>query len=99
MRSRHPALEGITSPSNWPGGVNNLQPAQIAQRSTWARVADRPTSLGELHLISMQRAGASTATILNPLDPGTVDEPCPDGGPGWLIRPGGSCVTVRAGRR
>lgn len=98
----HPVFETVSSPSNWPAGVCNFRPEQIAHRSTWSRVPDQPRSpLGALNMVTMTGRGASTSTVLNPLDPGTVDDAsAADGGPGWLERPGAFQITAcRAGRR
>lgn len=99
---KHPVYETIKSPSNWPGGVNNLMPAQIARRGTWTALPDIPGShLSALHAIETTPTVTSSATILNPLDPGSVDDiPRTEYGASWLTRPGATRIgATRAGRR
>lgn len=81
--------ESIMSPSNHPPAIGRFTPAQIAQRSTWARVPDQQTSVAAMHIIHVRPVHGSTITELNPLDPGTVDDATDAGeyGPGWLSRP------------
>lgn len=80
-------MERIPADYNYPPGAGKLRPEQIAQRSTWARVPDRETTLAAMHAIHVAPMGASTVTHLNPLDPGTVADTEVDRGPGWLVGP------------
>lgn len=83
-------IERIPADYSYRAGARKLQPEQIAQRSTWARVPDQETTLAAMHAIHVVPMGASTVTHLNPLDPATVAdiEAEPEAGPGWLVRPG-----------
>lgn len=83
--------------------VCNLTDEQIAQRSTWSRVPDLDGSpLLGMHAINVGMMGRTTVTVVNPLDPGTVDDgnATDGGGTGWL-EPAGTwrVPMLRAGRR
>ena len=101
--SRHPSLTGPEDANGapWPPRVN-LGPGAIAKRSTWSRIPDVTGSdLAAMHTIDTVAAGASHATYLNPLDPGTVDD-VPIGEPGqavWMSSGGRHILPARAGRR
>jgi len=98
----HPAFETISTPSNWPAAIGRFDAGQIAVRSNWQNVPDVPGAhLAAIHTVDVLPFGTSTSTILNPLDPGTVDDVAEgEGGPGWLApynrRP---IIGARAGRR
>lgn len=77
--------------------ARKLRPEQIADRSTWARVPDAQVAMAAAHVIHVIPLGASTVTVLNPLDPGTVaDVATGEDRPGWLARPGAEGSTYRA---
>jgi hypothetical protein len=99
----HPVYDTCPAPTPNTLAVNNLTGPQVAQRATWSRVPDLAGSpLLGLHSITTGVIGRTTATVVNPLDPGTVDDGrAVDGsGAGWLEHPGSWNVPlVRAGRR
>lgn len=75
------------NPVNVAGKVRRFRPEQIAQRSSWNRLADLPTNFAAFVTVSVRPVGSSTITELNPLDPGTSSTPGTEWGPGWLERP------------
>jgi hypothetical protein len=95
--------ESIMSPSNAPPSVGRLHPEQIATRATWSRVPDALTGVAAMHVIHVDLRGQTTSTVLNPLDPATVEDVVAAGvddgmGRGWLERPGGIPTAIAAGR-
>lgn len=77
--------------------AGKLREDQVAQRSTWSRVPDAQVELAAAHVIHVLPLGASTVTLLNPLDPGTVADPATgQDRPGWLMRPGADGSLHRA---
>lgn len=101
----HPVFESQPPGDRvWRGGINKLLPAQIAHRSTWSAIPDLPgrhSDLGQLHTVDVMPSGNTTVTVLNPLDPGTVDDigRGDEYGATWLARPGGRrIVPARAER-
>jgi len=97
----HPAFETISSPSNAPaaGAVNLFRPDQIATRATWHHIPDRASYLGALHAIDQTRRGATTVTVVNPLDPGTVDDVPQGEHIGWLVPTGAVTIPPAYGAR
>lgn len=73
-------------------GVDKLDSRQIAQRSTWSGVPDAHTELAALHTIHVVPANASSALLVNPVDPGTVTG-------SWLMGPPIRYPVAQAGRR
>lgn len=103
----HPVYESMPPGDRvWRGGVNKLLPNQIAHRGTWSAIPDRPgrhSDLGQLHAIDVMPSanGTSTVTVLNPLDPATVDDigRGDEYGAAWLARPGGRRIVPARGMR
>lgn len=69
-----------------PGQVGTLRADQIAWRGTWSQIPDHFPMEAQMHSIRIVPVNGSTVTMVNPLDPGTVDD---DGQPCHFERPGG----------
>ena len=80
-------IEAISSPSSilGPGMMGKLSPDQLQARGTWASIPDQYPMETPMHSVHIVPLNGSTITMVNPLDPGTVDDadmPC------HLERPG-----------
>lgn len=83
----------------YPPSVGKLRPAQIAQRSTWQAVPDTQAAAAAMHVIHIRPLGASTETIVNPMDPASLEVDGNNVGPGYLLRPGAHGTVHRTGWR
>jgi hypothetical protein len=102
QHTKHPVFESIDSPSNWPSAVGRFHVGQIAQRGNWRNVPDVPgADLAAIHTVDVLPNGTHTSTILNPLDPGTVDDVTSgELGGGWFAPHNDKpIIGARAGRR
>jgi len=81
-------IEAISSPSSpiGPGLMGKLRDDQLQARGTWASIPDQYPMESHMHSIHIVPLNGSTITLVNPLDPGTVDD---DRMPCHLERPGG----------
>lgn len=91
-------MERLASPSNYPPAVGRFRQEQVAHRGNWSGVPDRDVLAAAMHVIHVVPHGASTVTLVNPLDPGTVSDPEGYVTAGWLERPGALGTVVPAGR-
>lgn len=80
-------LERLSNhPQNYPARVDKLTDDQMVTRSTWAGMKDIGLTDAAKHVIHVVPADGTTITLLNPLDPGTIDEKSGEGR-NWLDRP------------